>query len=116
MNSENLPTPPLDSREAMLETLKLAYRQILDFSSFPNTYPGWKSNRLTVEEAHELGRRLAQYWSMKTDRADAVPTALSMVAESDARMNTYTPAQRAALEKEARDFAAYYEERFKTEQ
>lgn len=111
--TENPPTPPLDSREAMLETLHMAYQFVLDQYRSPL---GPRPARLSDEDGRELGLRLAQYWDMKADYEDAVAVALAMTAESDARMNAYTSAQRAALEKEARDFAAYYEERFKTEQ
>ena len=103
MNTENPPSPPLDSREAMLETLRMAYRFVLDQCAVMR---GGEPTRLNHEDEKELGRRLAQYWELKNDCA--VATALGMVAESDARMNTYTPTQRAALEAEGRAMAAYF--------
>lgn len=101
MNTENPFTAPLDNRKAMLETLHMAYQFALDFVVGFNP----PSPRLTDEQHRELGRRLALYWVMNP-RSDAVATALEMVAESNARMNTYTAAQRAELEKEGRAIAA----------
>lgn len=102
MNTENPPAPPLNSREVMLETLHMAYQFVLDQS---DRMYGRPYIRLDEKDEHELGRRLTQYWGMKAGYEDAVATALGMVADSDARMNTYTPAQRAALEAEGRALA-----------
>lgn len=102
MKTENPSTPPLDTREAMLETLHMVYLWTLD--EMDNSH--WFKPRLSAEDQCELGRRLSQYWDMKTPQSEAVSTALTMTAESDARMNTYTPAQRAELEAEGRAMAA----------
>ncbi len=55
----------LDSRAAMLETLKMAYRYMLDISQFELIH-GVGKKRLNATKQRELGRRLAEYWSMKT--------------------------------------------------
>ncbi len=61
------PAQPVDLRtpEAMLETIHLAYRHILDnaLSGFDTS---GRPNRLTYEEQWELGRRLVQYWFIKS--------------------------------------------------
>ncbi len=45
----------------MLATLKLAYQHALDVSA---EMCGGTKSRLTPDQERELGRRLAQYWSM----------------------------------------------------
>lgn len=98
MNTKNSPTPSLDSREVMLETLNMAFQFALDVMDESN---GRAPSRLTPKQAGEMGYRLAEYWNMKVDEAK-VATALAMTAQSDARMNIYTSAERAELENEAR--------------
>lgn len=54
MKIENLRDPAV-----MLETLHLAYQQVLDDLRLDHT-----ARRLSAEQQEELGRRLATYWLM----------------------------------------------------
>lgn len=62
-------TRALDSREEMLRTLHLAYRDALDqamvrcHEAFNEKVPQ-EERRLTPEEQYDLGRRLALYWDL----------------------------------------------------
>ena len=52
---------------AMLATLHLAYRHLLDELPLPDGSPRPpEERRLTVDEQRELGRRLAEYWGIKS--------------------------------------------------
>lgn len=104
MNTESKPEFSLDTREAMLETLHMAYQFVLD--EVARSMSGRAPTRLSDSDERELGRRLAQYWSMKAEWEDKVTFALGAVAESDKRMNEYSPEQRALLEAQARALAA----------
>lgn len=63
MNTPAKPTPLLDSRETMLETLHMAYRFALDHSYLMGT--ARNQGRMHPDEEEGMGRRLAEYWQIK---------------------------------------------------
>ena len=105
MNTENLSTQLLDTREAMLETLHMAYQYSLDTGCLSTgrerSHRSWgmTKKRLSTARQKELGRRLAEYWLTKSSKENAV--ALALATESGQRMGAYLSAQQAARESDA---------------
>lgn len=60
--SHPFPDPSLRTPQAMLETLHMAYKMVLDQYDADCGKP---TSRLSREEAYDLGRRLGEYWEIK---------------------------------------------------